>query len=134
MTAALLRIGPPLRHACRTVGTWIPLARIGRIFPDGGPLVNALVVASPARFGRPPVPSWRPIMRAVAVLSLLTLSLAARASAGELAGVTLPDRIQVDSRTLVLNGMGLREATFLKVDVYVAGLYLETTSSDPGAI
>ena len=36
MTAALLRIGPPLRHACRTVGTWIPLARIGRIFPDGG--------------------------------------------------------------------------------------------------
>ncbi len=73
-------------------------------------------------------------MRAVAVLSILTLSLAASASAGELAGVTLPDQIQVDSRILVLNGMGLREATFLKVDVYVAGLYLETKSSDPGAI
>jgi hypothetical protein len=73
-------------------------------------------------------------MRAVAVLSILTLSLVTRASAGELAGVTLPDHVQVDSRTLVLNGMGLREATFLKVDVYVAGLYLETKSSDPAAI
>ena len=73
-------------------------------------------------------------MRAVAFLSILALSIAARTSAGELAGVTLPDQIQVDSRTLLLNGMGLREATFLKVDVYVAGLYLETKSSDPGAI
>ncbi len=73
-------------------------------------------------------------MRAVVVLSILTLSLAASASAGELAGVALPDQIQVDSRVLVLNGMGLREATFLKVDVYVAGLYLETKSSDPDAI
>src|SRR5882672_11118708 len=73
-------------------------------------------------------------MRAVAVLVLLTLSVATPATAGELAGVTMPDQIQVDSRTLVLNGMGLREATFLKVDVYVAGLYLETKSSDPGAI
>ena len=73
-------------------------------------------------------------MRAVTVLSLLALSVATRTSAGELAGVTLPDQIQVDSRILVLNGMGLREATFLKVDVYVAGLYLETKSSDPGAI
>src|SRR2546428_6400950 len=73
-------------------------------------------------------------MKAVAVLVLLTLSVAAQATAGDLAGVTLPDQIQVDSRTLVLNGMGLREATFLKVDVYVAGLYLETKSSDPGAI
>src|SRR2546425_7079046 len=73
-------------------------------------------------------------MRAVVVLSVLTLSLAASASAGELSGVVLPRQIQVDSRTLVLNGMGLREATFLKVDVYVAGLYVETKSSDPDAI
>lgn len=73
-------------------------------------------------------------MKVVTALSLLLLSAATRASAGELAGVTLPDRIQVDSRTLILNGMGLREATFLKVDVYVAGLYLETKSADPDAI
>ena len=73
-------------------------------------------------------------MRAVTVLTILALSLAARASAGELAGVTLPDQIHVDSRALVLNGMGLREATFLKVDVYVAGLYLEARSPDASQI
>ncbi len=56
------------------------------------------------------------------------------ARAGELAGVTLPDRISVEGKSLVLNGMGLREATFLRVDVYVAGLYLEEKSSDPAAI
>ncbi len=56
------------------------------------------------------------------------------AAAGELAGVTLPDQISVEGKTLLLNGMGLREATWLKVDVYVAGLYLEEKSSDPDAI
>src|SRR5206468_927651 len=55
-------------------------------------------------------------------------------AAGERAGVSLPDRITVETKTLTLNGMGLREATWLKVDVYVAGLYLETRSSDPEAI
>ena len=55
-------------------------------------------------------------------------------TAGELAGVTLPDQVPVEGRTLVLNGMGLREATFLKVRVYVAGLYLEARSSDPSQI
>ena len=71
---------------------------------------------------------------AAALWLLVAIAVAAPAAAGELAGVTLPDRITVDSKTLVLNGMGLREATWLKVDVYVAGLYLETPSSDPEAI
>jgi chalcone isomerase-like protein len=70
----------------------------------------------------------------VATCLLLLLCLTRPVGAGELAGVTLPDRIDVDSRTLVLNGMGLREATFLKVDVYVAGLYLEKKSSDADEI
>jgi len=56
------------------------------------------------------------------------------ALAGELEGVSMPDSITVDDAQLVLNGMGLREATFLKVDVYVAGLYLEARSSDPQEI
>lgn len=68
------------------------------------------------------------------VLLILAMHLPDRAGAGELNGVTLPDRIQVDSTTLVLNGMGLRQATFLKVNVYVAGLYLETKTSDAEAI
>jgi chalcone isomerase-like protein len=68
------------------------------------------------------------------VLLVLAVLPGTRARAGELDGVTLPDRIQVDSKTLVLNGMGLRQATFLKVNVYVAGLYLEMKSSDADAI
>jgi hypothetical protein len=70
----------------------------------------------------------------VAILSCFFLAQAGPAIAGELAGVTLPEQVSVDSRRLVLNGMGLREATFLKVDVYVAGLYLEHKSSDPDEI
>lgn len=65
---------------------------------------------------------------------LLALVLALPAAAGQLAGVTLPDQVTVGDRILVLNGLGLREATVLMVDVYVAGLYVETKSSDSGAI
>src|SRR5271165_6868972 len=52
--------------------------------------------------------------------------------AGSLAGVTLPDTIQVGGAKLVLNGLGVR--TKYMVKVYVAGLYLEQKSSDPSAI
>jgi hypothetical protein len=54
--------------------------------------------------------------------------------AAERAGVTLPDLATVEGRTLVLNGMGLRRATWLRVKIYVAGLYLEETSLDADAI
>ena len=36
--------------------------------------------------------------------------------------------------TLVLNGMGVREATMFNVDVYVAGLYLEKKTQNPDEI
>ena len=62
------------------------------------------------------------------------VALAVPAHAKELAGVSMPDTVTVDGKSLSLNGLGLREATFLKIDVYVAGLYLETTSADPAAI
>jgi hypothetical protein len=52
--------------------------------------------------------------------------------AASLAGVSLPDTVQVGSTTLVLNGLGLRKKFVVKV--YVAGLYLQQKSSDPGAI
>ncbi len=44
------------------------------------------------------------------------------ASAGSLAGVTVPDSVEVGGDRLLLNGIGLREKFF--VDVYVAALYL----------
>jgi Chalcone isomerase-like len=52
--------------------------------------------------------------------------------AKSLAGLTLPDTIQVGGTTLVLNGLGLR--TKFSVKIYVAGLYLEQKSSDSSAI
>ncbi|MFO7638255.1 MAG: chalcone isomerase family protein, partial [bacterium] len=42
--------------------------------------------------------------------------------AGTLAGITLPDTIDVDGQQLILNGMALRKKVVFKV--YVAGLYL----------
>ncbi|HYA24046.1 MAG TPA: chalcone isomerase family protein [Terriglobales bacterium] len=68
------------------------------------------------------------------LLAVLVFAMASTSHlrAGTLAGVTLPDTVQVGGRTLVLNGLGLRKKFVVKV--YVAGLYLETKSSDPNAI
>jgi hypothetical protein len=46
----------------------------------------------------------------------------------------VPDHVQVEGSTLVLNGAGLRQATMLKVNVYVAALYTAKATSDPDAI
>lgn len=48
--------------------------------------------------------------------------------------VNFPAQIQVDGSTLTLNGLGMRQATVFKVDVYVAALYVAKTSSDANAI
>ena len=50
----------------------------------------------------------------------------------ELAGVTLPDAVQVGSTALKLNGAGIRKKLFIKV--YVGGLYLQAPKADPVAI
>lgn len=42
----------------------------------------------------------------------------------------MPDQVNVDGNKLVLNGMGVREATVFNVNVYVAGLYLQKRSND----
>jgi hypothetical protein len=58
----------------------------------------------------------------------------APASAKECHGVTFPDRTQVGTIALTLNGLGLRQATLLRVNVYVAALYLASKSTDANAI
>src|SRR5262245_65111893 len=73
-------------------------------------------------------------MRFATKLAFVTALASGTAVAGKMGDVVLPDSISVHGKQLVLNGMGLREATMLKVDVYVAGLYLETRSSDPAQI
>jgi hypothetical protein len=51
------------------------------------------------------------------------------AIAAEKGGVFFPESKTVAGKNLVLNGIGLREATIFFVDVYAAGLYLESKSS-----
>ncbi len=69
------------------------------------------------------------------VITFVLLSIVAMpAYAGKRAGVTMPDKITAGTTELTLNGMGLREATLLKVDVYVAGLYVEHVSSNPATL
>ncbi len=64
----------------------------------------------------------------------LVLAISTVAVAAEKGGVTMPNTKTVEGKSLVLNGMGLREATVFNVDVYAAGLYLETKSKDGKAI
>jgi hypothetical protein len=63
------------------------------------------------------------------LLSLLLLT-SHHLIAAELGGVEFSETYELGESTLVLNGMGMRLATFAKVKVYAAGLYLEATTSD----
>jgi Chalcone isomerase-like len=65
-------------------------------------------------------------------VSVLVLASIFNLHAASLAGVTMPDTVQVGGTTLLLNGLGLRTKFMIKV--YVAGLYLVQKSSDPSAI
>ena len=71
----------------------------------------------------------------VMIILVVALAMAAAPSgAKEWKGVDFPDQIQIDGTTLALNGLGLRQATALKVRVYIAGLYVAEKSGDPQAI
>ena len=67
-------------------------------------------------------------VRSALAIALALCAAASFASAGEVAGVKMPDTITVEGKTLKLNGMGLRKKVVFKV--YVAGLYVETPSKD----
>jgi len=51
------------------------------------------------------------------LVSVLTAFGLGVAHGKECQGVTFPEQAQVDGSTLRLNGLGLRQATFLKVNV-----------------
>ena len=72
--------------------------------------------------------------RLAPIAPLLALLAVAPAQGRTLAGVELPDTVVVDGATLGLNGMGLREATRLRIKAYVGALYLEEPSSDPATV
>ena len=56
------------------------------------------------------------------------------AVAKECHGINFPEQVQVQASPLMLNGLGLRQATMLKVNVYVAALYVAQKSTDANAI
>lgn len=66
-------------------------------------------------------------------VALLAALIALPAYAAKMAGVSFPDSRTVGGKELVLNGIGLREAT-LGIDVYVAGLYLPSKSQEPSTV
>jgi Chalcone isomerase-like len=45
--------------------------------------------------------------------------------------ISFPGHVQVNGNELTLNGLGVRKATFLKVNVYVAALYVKQPLRDP---
>ncbi len=49
-------------------------------------------------------------------------------------GVSFPDQATIGGSSLTLNGLGLRQATVLRVNVYVAALYVASASGDAQAI
>ena len=76
----------------------------------------------------------RPIARILMPVFMVALVGASVAQGKECKGVNFPDQAQVGGSNLTLNGLGLRQATAFKVNVYVAALYVAKTSSDPNAL
>ncbi len=70
------------------------------------------------------------------VLTILALLVpfSTTAIAAELDGIHLPDAVHIEGKTLVLNGIGQRLYSFLRVPIYVAGLYVQHPSTDANAI
>ncbi len=74
-------------------------------------------------------------MKSIATGVALALSLAMiapAASAVEVGGVKIADRVMVNNQNLVLNGAGMRKKLFIKV--YTGALYLPAKQSNPAAI
>jgi hypothetical protein len=71
-----------------------------------------------------------PCRLAALTAALLMLIQVPISSAIEIGGVTLPDSENVEGKPLLLNSVGIRKATILRIKVYAAGLYLEQKNSD----
>lgn len=68
----------------------------------------------------------------LSVLLLATSAEAAQERACRL--ISFPEHLQVEGSDLTLNGLGVRKATFLKVNVYVAALYVTRPQRDPKSL
>jgi len=73
-------------------------------------------------------------MRFATLTAVLLALVALPAAARDCKGVSFADSIEVADGKLVLNGLGLRKATILKISVYVAALYVAKPTRDPRMI
>ena len=62
--------------------------------------------------------------RTVLSMGLMAAVMLSSAQARECKGVDFPEHLQVSGHDLTLNGLGMRKATFLKINVYVGALYV----------
>lgn len=76
--------------------------------------------------------SWCWGLLALAPAAILALWPAQPAAAASCRGVDFPLTVEVEGSPLVLNGLGIRKATFLKINVYVAALYLPREARSGG--
>ena len=77
----------------------------------------------------------KPDMKRILLPAFIVAALSMGVAEGkECKGVNFPDQVQLDGSNLTLNGLGLRQATAFKVNVYVAALYVSKPSSDPNAL
>jgi hypothetical protein len=76
----------------------------------------------------------KPVQSLAFVALLGPAILGAPAFGAECLKVKVPDSVKAGAADLVLNGLGIRKATFLEVKVYVAGLYLPQKSGDAAKI
>lgn len=58
------------------------------------------------------------------------LSAAASAWGAQCLDVQFPETLQLQAAPLTLNGLGVRKATFFKINVYVAALYIPRRTAD----
>ena len=75
---------------------------------------------------RHPAPYRKPLLCA-----LLLVSTVAAAQDRSCRDISFPGHVQVEGTDLTLNGLGVRKATFLKINVYVAALYVARPLHDP---
>src|SRR6476661_8428868 len=77
---------------------------------------------------------WERAMRyRILSLGALAVMVCAVAQGRECSGVSFSEQLQSEAGPLVLNGLGMRQATVFKVDVYVGALYLTKPSTDAKA-
>jgi hypothetical protein len=72
-----------------------------------------------------------PVMKTAWLICLLLATAVCAAQDRTCRDIRFPGHVQVNGNDLRLNGLGVRKATFLKINVYVAALYVVQPVHDP---